>query len=101
MKMIKAQNYYKMKLMSRCVEMWKSFIQSEKMAKQIEHENIEKKNKMQKFLEAAAEGKLNVTDTSSQQTETAKPPKKPEKKFSTLRSRPNSAKNPLQSAKSE
>jgi hypothetical protein len=43
---------------SRFFEEWRKFTRNELITKQIEYEKTKTKNKMQQFLEAAAEGKL-------------------------------------------
>ena len=49
------------KIIYRCFETWQRFIQNEQLNKQIEEEKSKAKIKMQSFLEAASQGKLNTT----------------------------------------
>ncbi len=50
----KITEYFK----KRCIEQWKKFSRSEILKKKAEEEKAKTKNRMQKFLEAAADGKL-------------------------------------------
>jgi hypothetical protein len=43
------------------MEIWQTFVRGEQLRKQLEDEKSKAKSKMQMFLEAAAQGKLNTT----------------------------------------